>query len=66
MSQDIETGTYRVARLMADLETQLQTDVAVLQSIVRGTDPDSPDGRRAQQMLAAFGRMMNDLSGAGA
>jgi hypothetical protein len=66
MSQDIKTGTYTAARLMADLETRLQTDTAVLQRIIRGTDPASPDGRQAERMLAVFRRMMNDLSCAGA
>jgi hypothetical protein len=66
MGQDIKTDTYRAGRMMADLETRLQTDMAVLQSIIRGTDPASPDGRRAQRMLVVFGRMMNDLSGGGA
>jgi hypothetical protein len=51
----------RLTRMIADLETRLQTNIAMTQSIVRGTDPDSAAGREARQMLAKFQRMLDGL-----
>jgi hypothetical protein len=53
----------RAARMIADLETRLSTDIAVVTSIVRGADPDSADGREARRMLDRLQRMLDGLGG---
>jgi hypothetical protein len=59
----LDSAWIHAARMIADLEIRLRTDIAVTASIVRGTDPDSADGREARQMLDRFQQMLDGLGG---
>jgi hypothetical protein len=62
MTEDgYDAAIVKLSRLARDLETRLATSIAVTQSIVRGTDPDSSDGREARMALARFQQLLREL-----
>jgi hypothetical protein len=62
-AQQQQTAFATLAKQLQDLETRLLTDRAVLQSLVRGSEPDTPSGQQAREMLARVTRLLDGLGG---
>jgi hypothetical protein len=51
----------QAATQLRSLESRLETAIAVAESIVRGSDPETADGREARAMLKRLRRMRDGI-----